>query len=840
MARLGILPNLFSTAPKLAEELWLFARSAYLDNPLPSLFKERLFVYLSRLCPARYCLVRHVGFLLGHGYPAGDASAQPHTVAQVIGLLSLPLPNAARLRAGLARLAAHAGPAPLPAPETAAETDLLDALAVLFVEPQDAAPVSQAVRHAVGEATFERLLALLAFVRAVHYCLSTYPQLAFEPDMVAVLAQHPALAQLLLGPTQAERQQAADTLRRTLARLHPSPPGAQRPRGRGRRWPGPASGGDARFEAATNLGADLRWRNAPGGTTTWCNQRWLAYTGQAPAEALNYGWLSVIHPDDRPGSLHQFQLAVDEGRPVQFAHRIRSATGEYRWFLVQTQPVYTPQGELAEWVGAATDIHVRKLAELAPAGGPVPPAGAGAAPIALSVFRALRGASGQVEDFEILILNANTHQAVGGSAHVGKRYSAVFPHAVPSGVLEQFRAVATTGVPADFERWYEGEGQHRWLRYTAVRHDDLLVVHTEDITPRRPAAPGLPPHLLAQAEQLAEMGTWDYDVATGALRWSAGMYRLFGLAPGAPVVPEVYCDFAVADDRALARHLVHHLRQGAAGFEHTLRIEVGGQLKTLHLKAAALPDEGGWPWLMLGVALDGSRVQRLEQENRRLRRGQQQERRLAVLAAQEEERRRISESLHNGLGQILYATKLQLDQLANAPALTAAPALATARHEADRLLSEAIRQARTLSHEFTPGIVAELGLEAALREICRTLHGPQLCWQCLVHLDEDYPVPLPLQVAAYRLAQEITQNVHKHARATHASLEVETLPGWLVLRAEDNGQGFDPAAPTAGIGLKTLRSRVELLGGTMHLASAPGQGTQLQLCIPLHLPLPLQ
>jgi signal transduction histidine kinase len=226
-------------------------------------------------------------------------------------------------------------------------------------------------------------------------------------------------------------------------------------------------------------------------------------------------------------------------------------------------------------------------------------------------------------------------------------------------------------------------------------------------------------------------------------------------------------------------------------------------------------------------------VQRLEQENYRLRLGQQQERRLAVLAAQEEERRRISESLHNGLGQLLYATKLQLDQLATAPEL------ATTRREADRLLSEAIRQTRTLSHEFTPGIVAEFGLEAALHDICRTLGSPQLRWQCLVHLDEDYAVPLPLQVAAYRLAQEITQNVLKHAHATYASLEVETLPGWLVLRAEDNGQGFDPAAPTTGIGLKTLRSRVELLGGTMHLNSAPGQGTQLQLRIPLHFSLPL-
>jgi hypothetical protein len=66
------VPNFFCTAtaaPGLIDELWAFAKSAYLDSPLPSLFKERLFVYLSRFCPVRYCIVRHVGFLIGEGHP---------------------------------------------------------------------------------------------------------------------------------------------------------------------------------------------------------------------------------------------------------------------------------------------------------------------------------------------------------------------------------------------------------------------------------------------------------------------------------------------------------------------------------------------------------------------------------------------------------------------------------------------------------------------------------------------------------------------------------------------------------------------------------------------------
>jgi two-component sensor histidine kinase len=85
-ARFGLVPNFFRSAPDapfVMRELWLFAKAAYLDAPIPTLFKERLFVYLSRFCEVRYCITRHVGFLLGLGRSAGDPSAQPMTISQV-------------------------------------------------------------------------------------------------------------------------------------------------------------------------------------------------------------------------------------------------------------------------------------------------------------------------------------------------------------------------------------------------------------------------------------------------------------------------------------------------------------------------------------------------------------------------------------------------------------------------------------------------------------------------------------------------------------------------------------------------------------------------------------
>ena len=94
--RMGILPNFFrlgATDPTIAANLFAFAEFGYMDNPLPSLFKERLFVYLSRFCDIRYCIARHLGFLIGLGYPAGDPACLPQTIEAVLPLLRRVLPH---------------------------------------------------------------------------------------------------------------------------------------------------------------------------------------------------------------------------------------------------------------------------------------------------------------------------------------------------------------------------------------------------------------------------------------------------------------------------------------------------------------------------------------------------------------------------------------------------------------------------------------------------------------------------------------------------------------------------------------------------------------------------
>jgi PAS domain S-box-containing protein len=589
---------------------------------------------------------------------------------------------------------------------------------------------------------------------------------------------------------------------------------------------------ETQFRAIANLVPGLLWRNDAQGRTTWYNQRWFDYTGQAPAEATAHGWQAAIHPADHAPAVRNFEAAVAQGYPLRHELRLRSASGEYHWFLVRAEPVRDAQGHLNEWFGAATDMHEHTLPEQATRESrDLLQSVFDTSLMAMSVLQAVRDESGAVLDFKISLTNKELARQTGRTDLVGKHYAAEYPGIRPTGLFALMLHTLASGEPTGTEYYYAYEGLNRWFSCQFVKLDDGLVATNLDITGRKLAeqARALNLGLLEQAEQVAEMGSWDYEMATGTFRWSAGMYRLAGLAPGTPVAPETYLDFVVPEDRPIAERLVGHLRAGSAGFEKTLRLQVGEQLKTLRIRAVMLYGEQGQPLRMLGVDLDITALKHLEADNLRLRLGQQQERITAVLAAQEEERRRVAESLHNGLSQILYAAKLQLDNL---PPMPAQPA----RAEAARLLAQAMHEARSISHELTPAIITDFGLAAALHDICRNFDSPALRWQCVVQLDDAYPLPQPLQVAVYRLAQELAQNVVKHARATHAWLEVDVLPGWVTLRVEDNGRGFGGSPAPTGIGLKTLRHRVALLDGSVHITAPAGQGSQIQIRLPLPNP----
>jgi signal transduction histidine kinase/ActR/RegA family two-component response regulator len=207
--RFGILPNFFRSAhaaPELIQQLWSFAKAGYIENPIPALFKERLFVTLSRLCPVRYCIVRHVGFLLGHGRPAGEADAPAHSIAEVIQLLTRPTPWNRDMPSVYARLEGLREPlADWPEPRTDMEDLIFACSAMVFTEPARGEVARLALLKALGPRHFEYLIGCLAFIRTAHYWTMLHPEIETEEDMRILMRDHAELARLLIEDPEADR-----------------------------------------------------------------------------------------------------------------------------------------------------------------------------------------------------------------------------------------------------------------------------------------------------------------------------------------------------------------------------------------------------------------------------------------------------------------------------------------------------------------------------------------------------------------------------------------------------------------------------------------------------------
>lgn len=218
------------------------------------------------------------------------------------------------------------------------------------------------------------------------------------------------------------------------------------------------------------------------------------------------------------------------------------------------------------------------------------------------------------------------------------------------------------------------------------------------------------------------------------------------------------------------------------------------------------------------------RLQRNEREFRRLGR--------AVWRVQEDERRRLARELHDGVGQNLTALKHRLSQLDDA-----LPPGSPARAQLDAALAlcgETLEDTRHLSRLLRPPILDDLGLEAALRWLARSLGESSgidvtLDVQPLPTLDGE------LQTLLFRVAQEALNNAAKHAQARHVIVRLVARDGMLQLQVADDGRGCDPAEAlqAGGSGLGGMRERLRLYDGRLELHGAPGEGTRVRALVPL-------
>jgi signal transduction histidine kinase len=202
-----------------------------------------------------------------------------------------------------------------------------------------------------------------------------------------------------------------------------------------------------------------------------------------------------------------------------------------------------------------------------------------------------------------------------------------------------------------------------------------------------------------------------------------------------------------------------------------------------------------------------------------------------LLQVQENERHRLSRELHDDIGQLLTAAKLQSDWLKRRMPEELQEQCAVLCDT----LEETLVKVRDVSAILNPRQLASLGLEASLRaHLLKTLANTSVKWslechQRLTGLSEE------MAVAAFRITQEAVTNILRHAEAKNLLVRLQRLPQGLSLLISDDGLGFAPATDPGREGqrgMAGMSERIDQLGGTLKVTSEPGKGTQIEALFP--------
>jgi len=269
----------------------------------------------------------------------------------------------------------------------------------------------------------------------------------------------------------------------------------------------------------------------------------------------------------------------------------------------------------------------------------------------------------------------------------------------------------------------------------------------------------------------------------------------------------------------------------------TQRTEVAGRQAELRRHMYTLLAWG----LLLGlvVALTAVyRLRRLEQQSVGERRvAEEAERRMRELsqqlvATQEEERKKLSRELHDHVGQVLTALRMELGSIDRLRAPGDA-GLAQAVGESRQLVDAMVRTVRDLALGLRPSMLDDFGLQPALEWHVRDFTRRYTLPASLVVTGDLSSLPEPYATCVYRVVQEALTNCARHASASQVRLAVIGRGDMLTVSVADNGVGIRPEGRKSGLGLRGIEERVRDLGGTVEIQSTAASGTSLTIRIPL-------
>jgi two-component system, NarL family, sensor histidine kinase UhpB len=336
---------------------------------------------------------------------------------------------------------------------------------------------------------------------------------------------------------------------------------------------------------------------------------------------------------------------------------------------------------------------------------------------------------------------------------------------------------------------------------------------------------------LLEAQRIARVGSFEWDLASGRLTMSEEVYRILGLDPATPLTLEEAAALVHPDDLPAMRALLDRLARDPAPYQIEFRIlRADGSWRTVLARGEEVCDDTGRVVRVIATDQDVTEARQAEQERRRL---------LARLyEVLEGQHQRLAADLHDSHLQSLAAIGLKLDQ---ARLRLGPDAIEATRVLLDQLRAEVAAEGAALRRTIgalRPLVLDQRGLAAAVADLAAATGRQAGLAACTVtdRLAGERVDP-GVETALFRVAQQALANVEQHAAARHLHVRLERSGPCIVLAVEDDGCGFDPSHVEVfpghqGFGLTSMRERVQAIGGRLSVDTRPGGGTHLEARVP--------
>jgi PAS domain S-box-containing protein len=340
--------------------------------------------------------------------------------------------------------------------------------------------------------------------------------------------------------------------------------------------------------------------------------------------------------------------------------------------------------------------------------------------------------------------------------------------------------------------------------------------------------------LLAEAQKIAGLGSWEWDPQSGRVTWSDELYGIYGISPdGFTPSFEAYLERVHPEDRQHSGAMVARALMDGRPFTLQERIvRPGGEVRYVRSHGEVLRNARGKAIKVLGACLDVTEQRHSESALRQAALDLHGLTRRLV-KAEEAERRRIARELHDRVGQSLSALNINLDIVLGK--LDGPAELRSRLLDSAALVERTLESIEDVMAELRPPLLDEYGLAAALGWYAEDFSRRTDIRVAVNDAAGEAGAKAPAEaaVALFRIAQEALNNVLKHAHASNVHIDISASPEHLVLAVRDDGAGFDAAAaPRGRWGMTTMRERAEAAGGALEVQSARGAGTVVRARVP--------